>query len=151
MDNFDFLNALQADFDFDLTTEENEAVLTNRDTGGRIEILLESYVSSDLPEDRFSRYTVSFSTQHCHFEEAEDAADYIRRILTDDALPIEFYRQGQRRFGGDLARTELAGLTKAFLAGWIGYSPEYMSQFEYEIHSWSGTLDTGRRKVEELP
>ena len=77
MENWDFLRSLQADFAFDLTTEEDEAVLTNRDTGGKIGILLETYACPD--------------------------------------------------------------------------SPEYLSQFEYEIHSWSGTLDTGRRKVEELP
>ena len=76
------------------------------------------------------------------------SAVYIRMILTDEVLPIEFYLHGERRFGGEIKKTDYDGLTMEFLAGHYGYSVEYLSQFEYEVHSWSGRYNVERQNHE---
>ena len=144
MGKWDFLNEIQKEFAFDLSLKEDEAILTNLETGESIEIFEEDY-SVDPKDWLYVEYIVCFTTQHRHFEDLSDAADYIRLILTDEVLPIEFYLNGERRFGGEIKKSDFDRLTVEFLAGYYGYSVEYLSQFEYEIHSWSGRYNVERR------
>ncbi len=143
MGKWDFLYDIQKEFDFDLSIEKNGAKLTNRNTKESIEVYEEEYYYSDAPEaDPFVMYIVCFSTQHAHFEELSEVKQYIIRLLNDEVLPIEFYLNGERRFGGEIEKTEYDELTIDLLADRFGYTADYISQFEYEIHSWSGKYDT---------
>ncbi len=142
MNKWDLLIDIQKSFEFDLTVKNDEAVLTNRDTGESIEIYEERYTSDNSYE-----YVVCFSTQHCHFDDIDDAAEYIRLILTDEVLPIEFYFGGKDYFGGEIRKSDYNKLNKEFLARRFGYDTEYISQFEYEVHSWSGKYNLSLRKV----
>ena len=146
MGKWDFLNEIQKEFAFDLSLKEDGAILTNRETRESIEIFEEEYYYSVDPKDGlYVEYIVCFTTQHRHFEDLSDVAEYIRLILTDEVLPIEFYLHGERRFGGEIKKTDFYRLTVEFLAGYYGYSVEYLSQFEYGIHSWSGRYNVERR------
>ena len=146
MGKWDFLNEIQKEFAFDLSLKEDGAILTNTETREIIEIFEEKYYYSVEPKDgHYVEYIVCFTTQHRHFEDLSDVADYIRLILTDEVLPIEFYLHGERRFGGEIKKTDFYRLTIEILAGYYGYSVEYLSQFEYEIHSWSGRYNVERR------
>ena len=44
-----------------------------------------------------------------------------------------------------IKKSDFDRLTVEFLAGYYGYSVEYLSQFEYGIHSWSGRYNVERR------
>ena len=148
---WDFLNDLQKSFQFDLKTADDEAVLTNRSTGESIEIIEEKYTTAsygDKIPEVYCEYIVCFSTQHRHFEDLSDAADYVRLILNDEVLPIEFYQNGERRFGGDIRRTDFYNLTAEFLSKEFCHSADHISQLEYEIHSWSGKYNIERRRFE---
>lgn len=149
MGKWDFLNEIRKEFAFDLSLKEDGAILTNRETGESIEIFEEEYYNSVDPKDGlYVEYIVCFSTQHRHFEDLSDVVEYIRLILTDEVLPIEFYLHGERRFGGEIKKSDFDGLSTEFLAGYYGYSVECLSQFEYEIHSWSGRCNVERRNCE---
>lgn len=146
MGKWDFLKEFQKEFAFDLSLKEDGAILTNTETGESIEIFEEEYDYTVDPKDGlYVEYIVCFTTQHRHFEDLSDVAEYIRLILTDEVLPIEFYLHGERRFGGEIKKTDFYRLTIEILAGYYGYSVEYLSQFEYEIHSWSGRYNVERR------
>ena len=103
-------------------------------------------------KDRFVQYIVCFSTQHCHFDvnEEDEALEYILAIMEDKVLPLEFYMDGKRRFGGEIEADDLDKLSVSFLAEWIGFSSDYLLSFDYEIHSWSGKNNTGLRRVADL-
>lgn len=148
MEQWEFLRALQRAFGFELTLRENGASLTNPDTGAQIRIDDDSVRPDDPAKAGWNDYIVSFSTQHRHFEDLSDAEDYLRLLLRDEVLPIEFYRDGVPRFGGDLTRAEFEGLTAALPAELFGLPAAQLARFEYEVHSWSGRLDTGRRRLE---
>ena len=148
MGKWDFLKELQKEFAFDLSLKEDGAILTNTETRESIKIFEEEYYYSVDPKDGlYVEYIVCFTTQHRHFEELSDVAEYIRLILTDEVLPIEFYLHGERRFGGEIKKTDFYRLTIEILAGYYGHSVEYLSQFEYEIHSWSGRYDVECRNL----
>ncbi len=142
MDKWGFLRQIQRDFAFDLETEKDRAVLINRLTGGCINVYEEEYYTDEQKVETFVRYTVEFSTQHRHFQDLDDVEEYICLILTDEILPIEFCYHGERRFGGEVRRDDLEGLTAEWLADQFGYTADYIKQFDYEIHSWSGKYDT---------
>ena len=146
MGKWDFLKEFQKEFAFDLSLKEDGAILTNTETRESIEIFEEEYDYTVDPKDGlYVEYIVCFTTQHRHFEDLSDVAEYIRLILTDEVLPIEFFLHRERRFDGDIKKTDFYRLTIEILAVYYGYSVEYLSPFEYEIHSWSGRYNVDRR------
>ena len=147
MENWDFLLEMQKHYDFELSVEEGRRVLRNPRTGGQIEIFEESYTTDSRKTETFTEYIVCFSTQHRHLEDPEDVEDYIRQILADEVLPIEFYSQGQRCWGSEIRREDFADLDAVQLSSLFGYPTAYLSQLEYEIHSWSGQYDVPLRRV----
>ncbi len=148
MNDWDFLYDIQKSYDLDLNIKEDAALLTDKKTKAKIEIFKEGYYTDKQLTDVIYEYIVIFSTQHRHFDELNEVDEYVRRILTDDVLPIEFYKGGKNSFGSELSKAEFENLSERFLAEEFGYTEEYISEFEYEIHSWSGKYDIGRRKVE---
>ena len=166
MTKLPILDEIGKQFQLDVTEQEDLVVLKDRKTNAEIEVCREVYLSSD-GEDGFLRYTVRFATQHRHFDcwqdeqgqldtkklrEAETEVEtYIRQILLDERLPIEFYRGDQRQFGGELIKDEYERLSVEMLCGRFGYSVDLLSQYAFEIHSWSGQFDIKRMRVLELP
>ncbi len=139
-------------YDVSVEVKEDELVIINQLNDNRLLVYEDVYYNKELTT-RFVSYCVVFSTQHRHFDDIEDVDDikkYVLSILNDDVLPIEFYSKGERRFGGELSRSEYQSLTLSKLSERFGYISDYLSQFEYEIHSWSGDYDTGRKSVSDL-
>ena len=137
-------------YDVAVTETEDEVVITDRANGSEMVVLDESYQQSEDPSDLFTNIVVYFSTQHRHFEDMEDAAEYVLQILGDEVLPLELYRDGQPGLGGDIERADLPRLTQAMLAERFWLSPEELAPYEYEIHSWSGKCDVAKTPVKEL-
>ena len=71
-------------------------------------------------------------------------------IISDTVLPLEFYFDGKRRFGGEIRKDESDKLSVSLLSDRYGYSSDHLMQFDYEIHSWSGQYDTGLKHVSDL-
>ena len=136
--------------EFQLDVEyEDGVLLKSRENGSTMEVSKNVFYIGDKKEGPFSEYIVRFATQHRHFRDWEDAAAYIRMLLTDERLPIEFYGDG--RFGGDIARDDYFNLSAALLSERFPYHAEELSHFSFEIHSWSGQYDVKRMRVTELP
>lgn len=131
-----------------LTIHENELTVTNCQNGKTITIFADTFYDKDGAA-QFSEYIVEFSTQHCHFEddEEEEIIDYILAIMRDEVLPVEFFCNGQRRFGGELDRKKN---TDADPTKWLsdnGIDPAQYAAFAYEINSWSGRFDSGKQNL----
>lgn len=100
-------------------------------------------------EESFIEYIVCFSTQHRHFENLSEVEKYVHLIVNDEVLPIEFYYNSERRFGGEITKADYDGLNIERLAELFGYTTEYLSQFTFEINSWSGNYNSEHNYVEE--
>ncbi len=127
---------------------ENELTVTNRQNGKTITVFAETYYDKDGAV-RLSEYIVEFSTQHRHFEEdeEEEIIDYILSIMRDEVLPIEFFCNDQRRFGGELDRKKNPCVDPAKWLADISYDAAQHAAFTYEINSWSGRFDTGKQNL----
>ena len=103
-------------------------------------------------KERFVEYIVQFSTQHRHFdaEDADELLEYMRSILDDRTLPLEFYLDGKPRFGTDIPSEDLDRLSASYLENEYEFIHADLLSLDYEIHSWSGKYDTGRRRVAGL-
>ncbi|MBR3299813.1 MAG: hypothetical protein IKI64_11565 [Clostridia bacterium] len=153
MSKWDSLHELAQKHRLALTVDDAKAILTDPKTGEHIDILEEKYypkrdTTTGSEDEAFVEYIVYFSTQHAHFEDLDDALEYVEAIIADEVLPIEFYLNEKRRFGGEITKEDFEELSAEFLASYYGYTLEYLSQFEYEIHSWSGRYNTERKRVE---
>ena len=153
MSKWDSLHELAQKHRLALTVDDAKAILTDPKTGEHIDILEEKYypkrdTTTGSEDEAFVEYIVYFSTQHAHYEDLDDALEYVEAIIADEVLPIEFYLNEKRRFGGEITKEDFEELSAEFLASYYGYTLEYLSQFEYEIHSWSGRYNTERKRVE---
>ncbi len=66
-------------------------------------------------------YIVCFSFQHCHFDDEDDIIEWIHSIIFNNTLAIEFFKNEQRCFGGEIDAKELQYLTYEKLERFTGY------------------------------
>ena len=62
-------------------------------------------------DDDFTPYCACFSFQHCHLPDEEDTLEWIRSIISEDKLAIEFFKDGKQHFGGDIEAKDLSNLS----------------------------------------
>ena len=138
-------------YDVDFEIKEHELAVVNRGNGNVLSVFEEESFSLDRKE-RYVEFTVEFSTQHRHYdpEDADELLDYMRSILDDRTLPLEFYQDETPRFGGELKSEDLDRLSVSYLTNEYGFIRADLLSLDYEIRSWSGKYDTGRRRVADL-
>ena len=151
MEKWNTLIASLRGYNVAVTQTEDEVVITDRANGSEMVVFDESYQQSEDPSDLFTNIVVYFSTQHRHFEDMEDAAEYALQLLNDEVLPLEFYRNGQPGLGGDIEQADLPRLTQAMLAERFMVPAEQLAAYQFEIHSWSGKYDVPRTDISRLP
>ena len=111
--------------------KENKILIYNLNNNKMIEI-----------DEESEEYIISFATQHRHFEnDVEEIKEYLSNIMNDQILPIEFYKNNKNIFGGEITIDLYNNLSNKALADYYGCSEEDISNYEYEIHSWSGKYD----------
>ncbi len=140
-----------SDYDVAAEVTGSELKVINPKNAKSLSGFEEEYWSRDM-KDGFVEDIVEFSTQHRHFsaDEEDGIIDYIKSIMNDEVLPLEFYLDGKRRFGGEIEIGDLDMLSVSYLSEKYGYEGRYFLPFEYELSSWSGEHDTGRRRASEL-
>jgi len=149
MEKWDFLNNIQKLYAIELRMKDNMVSIVNLNNEKCINIYEEKYYSAD-GQDVFIEYIVCFATQHRHFEELDEVEEYAYMILQDEILAIEFYDSDERRFGGEIEKADYETLSQTLLAQRWGYFIEYLSANDYEVYSWSGKYDSGRKKVADI-
>lgn len=70
----------------------------------------------DANAEKHVEYVVCYSTQHARFDVPDDAEDYFWLNFADEVLPIEFYLNGEKCFGGELRRADCDKLLPDCLA-----------------------------------
>ena len=145
-----FLSEISESYGLRLCFRGDAVILCAPKSGAFIEISKDEYDTDSKKGKTIIEYTVRFSTQHRHFDSLDQAEAYIRMILSDEVLPIEFFDSGGPRFGGEIRRDDLEGISAGRLAQMFGYTTDYLSPFEFEVHSWSGQNDVKRIKVSDI-
>ena len=151
MELFESIIQALSGYDVAFEIKDRELAVMNRRNGNVLSVFEEVSFSRDRKE-RYVEYTVDFSTQHRHYdpEDADELLDYMRSILDDRTLPLEFYLEEKPRFGTEIPSEDLGRLSVSYLQDLFRYFNIDLLPFDFEIHSWSGRYDTGRRRVADL-
>ncbi len=81
-------------------------------------------------------YLLRFATQHLHLEDEMDMLASARAFAHAEWAAIEFYRDGERRFGGQIETSLLEGLTYDSLRAAFGYGRVDISDMTFRVYAW---------------
>ena len=86
-------------------------------------------------------FMVMFSFQHRHIKDEKGVIEYITDIINENIFPIEFFKNGERRFGGDVTAQELKDLSYEKLeqkTGYYGSTKLIDCADAFKVRGWSG-------------
>ena len=86
-------------------------------------------------------FMVMFSFQHRHIEDETGVVEYATDIIDENVFAIEFFKNGERRFGGDIISRELKDLSYEKLeqiTGYYGSAKLIDCSDAFKIRGWSG-------------
>ena len=86
-------------------------------------------------------FMVEFSFQHRHIEDETGVIEYITDIINENIFPIEFFKNGKKRFGGDITSQELEDLSYETLeqrTGYYGSTKLIDCADMFKVRGWSG-------------
>ena len=86
-------------------------------------------------------FMVMFSFQHRHIKDEKGVIEYITDIINENIFPIEFFKNGKKRFGGDITAQELKDLSYEKLeqkTGYYGSTKLIDCADAFKIRGWSG-------------
>ena len=110
----EFLREMYPEYRVDIIDNGLRAVIRNPFYNEHLHV-------SYYEEDDFTPFVASFSFQHCHLSDEEDVIEWINDVINGRIVSIEFFRNGQRRFGGDIEAKELIDLSYQKLEQYSGY------------------------------
>ena len=136
-----------------MVSETNYTFLTNRFSSYKIvyseskdcvEIVnpfgKENIIVAYDPAD-FTPFTVMFSFQHRHIKNEKGVIEYITDIMNETVFSVEFFKNGERRFGGDMTAQELKDLSYEALeqtTGYYGSTKLKDCADSFQVRGWSG-------------
>lgn len=81
-------------------------------------------------------YYLVFATQHLHIEDADELIESIRDFASGKYAAIEFYRNGESRFGGQIETALLDGVTYGELRKLFGASSLFFRWLTFRVTAW---------------
>ena len=105
-----FLKESFPEFELQFSDNYSNAVIINPNWNENITVYDDEY-----------EFVVCFSFQHRHFEDEEDVSGWIREIIGNNKLAIEFFNKEQRHFGSEIDTAELQNLSYNKLEQFTGY------------------------------
>lgn len=129
---FDFLLKEFSTYEIIISDENSLAEIINPFYKENVSV----YYDSD---DDLSPYILCFSFQHVHLCDEEEVVDYINKIISGNLFSIEFFQDGERRFGGDIEADKLKELSYELLeqhTGHLGNSKLKDCADSFKVRGW---------------
>ena len=82
-----------------------------------------------------------FSFQHRHIDDEIGVVEYVTDIIDENVFAIEFFKNGERCFGGDVTAEELKDLSYEELeqtTGYYGSTKLKDCVNTFKVRGWSG-------------
>ncbi len=124
-----FLKESFPEFELQFSDNYSNAMIINPNWNENITVYDDEY-----------EFVVCFSFQHRHFEDEEDVVEWIREIIGNNKLAIEFFNKEQRRFGSEIETAELQDLSYEKLEQLTGYygSTKLLDVADsFKVRGWS--------------
>ena len=137
---FDFIIKAFPNLKIEMSRDGETITILNPYSNSNIIVDYELFVRTD-GLDSFEQYTTQFSYQHRHFENENDVIEWIKIIVNDSLLAIEFFKGDENRFGGEISCSSVSQLTYDVFVEEYGYYMGITQCDNFKIRSWSGEND----------
>ena len=129
--HFSFIKELFSEFDVNICLENGfETVyITNRHFEYPI-------VIHYFPEDHYT-YLLEFATQHRDTSSKEDLIQYALSFANAEKAAIEFFKNGNRSFGGEIEVSLLDHITYDWIRNYYGYPHIDLSSYTFKVRAWN--------------
>lgn len=100
----------------------------------------ENVILEYFEEDDYTPFIAHFSFQHRHLNDEKNVVDWINEIVEEKRFAIEFFKNEQNKFGGDIEATELADISYPKLerlTGYYGATKLYEIADSFKIRGWN--------------
>ena len=126
--HFDFLKELFSKYDVDICVKDDTEIVYIRNKMFNFPIVAYYY-----PDDYY-KYYLRFATQHRDTSSKDDLIDYIFSFANAEKAAIEFYKDGERCFGGEIETAILDELTYDYLRIRFGYHD--LKGYTFSVRAW---------------
>lgn len=126
-----FLKDAFSDYNMQISDDGTHATMFNPFDGENIGV--------DYDElDTYTPFSVYFSFQHRHLSRKEDVVDWIHEIVLSKKFAIEFFQDGENRFGGEIEAEKLVNLSYEELGQETGYCNTLIRVSDsFKVRGWN--------------
>ena len=129
--HFLFMKDLFSQYETDLRIENGIETIHIRNTQFDDEIVIHYY-----PDDYYT-YLFQFATQHRDTSSKEDLIKCALSFANGEKAAIEFFEDGNRRFGGEMEVSLLDHLTYDELQNHFGYPHLDLTNLTFRVRAWN--------------
>ena len=128
--HFLFMKALFLQYETDIRIENDIETIRIRNKQFEDEIVIHHF-----PDDYYT-YLLQFATQHRDTSSKEDLIKYARSFANAEKAAVEFFEDGNNRFGGEIEVSLLDDLTYDDLRNYFGYPHLDLTNLTFRIRAW---------------
>ncbi len=126
--HFDFLKELFSEYDVDIYVKEDVETICIGNNLFSFQIMVDYY-----PDD-YCKYLLRFATQHIDTSSKDDLINYIFSYANAEKAAIEFYKDGQACFGGEIETYILSDLTYDSLR--LRFFHSNLKDYTFSVRAW---------------
>ncbi len=129
--NLSFLKNAFSDYNVQISDDGTHAIMISPFDGENIDV--------DYDEaDTYTPFTAYFSFQHRHLSGKEDVVDWINEIVLGKKFAIEFFKDGENRFGGEIEAEKLVNTSYEKLGQETGYYNTLIEVSDsFKVRGWN--------------
>ena len=128
--HFSFINDLFSDFDVDIRTEDDiETVYIKNHQ------FFDPIIIHYFPNDYYT-YILRFATQHRDTSSQEELIRCALSFANGENAAIEFFQNGESRFGGEIEVSMLDNITYDNLRNRFGYQNLDFTNLTFKVRAW---------------
>ena len=128
--HFLFMKALFSQYETDIRIENDIETIHIRNKQFEDEIVIHHF-----PDDYYT-YLLRFATQHRDTSSKDDLIEYALSFANAEKAAIEFFEDGNNRFGGEIEVSLLDNLTYDDLRNHFGYPHLDLTDLTFKIRAW---------------
>ncbi len=128
--HFSFVRELFPEFEIIIKTENDIETIYIRNKQFSDAIIIHYF------SDNYYTYLFKFATQHRDTSSMEEVIECVRSFANAQKAAIEFYEDGNNRFGGEVEVSFLDNLTYDKLCDRFGCRHNYLVNHTFKVRAW---------------
>ena len=128
--HFSFIKELFSDYNVDIQTENGVETVYIRNIQFEDPIIIHHF-----PNDHYT-YLLRFATQHYDTSSKDELIRHILAFTNAEKATIEFFENGESRFGGEIDVSLLENISYDDLRNFFGYPHLDLTNLTFKVCAW---------------